>query len=336
MIWFKRNYVLVIFSIFFVSLLIFIDIVNGREIRISYLYFIPIIICSWFLGSRGGLLIAVLSAGGWIFIDFYHDYHYSSEYIRLWKIFIRLLFFIFVAYSASKFAFYVKRQRMLTEYIIHDLKTPIANIQLSLDNLKNSMSNFSENIKRYIITAQISTKRLLSLINSILDLFRLDDGKYELNVDEYSIMQIVDVATEEVSAWAEKNKVTIKVDMKCENILLKTDYWLLIRILINLLSNSIKASLEGSVIVLRISERVKDANKIIFYISDEGLHHKVDILKTKGLKALFEDRVYSGNNLGLLFCNHASKALKGEFKIDGLQEGKMISSVIIPKCVHSS
>jgi len=220
--------------------------------------------------------------------------------------------------------------------ISHELRTPMHSIlsfsKLSLKILDKEVSE-SQNtkLKRYASNINQSGKRLLGLINNLLDIEKLISGKIEFNPKNVDFKQILTTALSEMEGFIEDNKIQIVVDKSAT----VTDVWaeehLILQVLINLLSNAVKFSPEESIITISMfntrlpTDNIVDGDKTILevYIKDQGPG-----VPENELHAIFDHFVQSSNTkeatggtgLGLAISQHILKLHHGKISVTNLPE----------------
>lgn len=161
----------------------------------------------------------------------------------------------------------------------HEIRTPMNSIigfsELALgDSINDASREYFEDINR-------SAHSLLSLINDILDISKIESGKLELINEEYSPNDVFKDVSRIIKMQAYRKKLEYKVDISEEfpNILLG-DRVKIRAILINILNNGIKYTNEGHVKLTATFEKIADSNKGIvrFHISDTGIGIKEEDL----------------------------------------------------------
>ena len=138
--------------------------------------------------------------------------------------------------------------------ISHELKTPL-NIIYSANQLLGvsvQKSNFKEIYIKYKDCLDINCKRMLRLIDNIVDITKLDVGFKYPEFDNYNIVKIVEDMTLSVASYANIKGIEVLFDTDVEELDIKCDPDMLERIVLNLLSNAIKFSEEGGSILVEI------------------------------------------------------------------------------------
>jgi signal transduction histidine kinase len=83
---------------------------------------------------------------------------------------------------------------------------------------------------------------MLTLINSLLDLARLEDGHMPLQLSAVNVKELVESSLKQVTVWAGRNHVTLDCDLEAGVEMVYTDAELTMRVLVNLLSNAISSA----------------------------------------------------------------------------------------------
>ena len=214
----------------------------------------------------------------------------------------------------------------------HELRTPLNSIlilsELIAENAQVEAREEEENFANVIHT---SGQDLLSLIDDILDLSKVEAGKMEIVYSEMNIKDLPAYLDTNFKHVADQKNIAFKVTQD-ENIpdVFYTDEKRMLQIVKNLLSNAFKYTEEGSVLVeiknVRISElkagyaNTETDNWISFSVTDTG----IGIPKEKH-KLIFEAfqqadgatmRKYGGTGLGLSICHEYAKNLGGYITLD--------------------
>ena len=154
----------------------------------------------------------------------------------------------------------------LLRAISHDLRTPLTSIMGNSDNLLSNNKILDEDIKIQMYSEIYEDSLwLINLVENILSITKLEDGKIKLNYTTELIDDIIDEALKHIN----KNKIKhhIKVQLLEELLLVNVDVKLIIQVFINLIDNAIKYTPEGSTININVS---KDESKVIVKVSDNG------------------------------------------------------------------
>lgn len=205
----------------------------------------------------------------------------------------------------------------------HELRTPLNSILLLSRLLsENHEHNLSPDQIEYAQVIQSSGKGLLTLIDEILDLSKIESGKMELEYGAVSISEVANALAALFAPMAKDKNIEFTIDTR-EGVpeIFQTDQLRLEQILRNLLSNALKFTKRGSVSLI-ISER---GNDLLFAVHDTG----IGIPKEKH-NTVFEAfqqadgstrRQFGGTGLGLSISRELARLLGGEIVLES-EEGK--------------
>ena len=155
----------------------------------------------------------------------------------------------------------------------HDIRTPM-NAIVGITNLMEHEDGVSPHLRTYIQKIKFSSKHLLSLINDILDMSKIESNEIELNIDKVSLAkQIGQVDSIIRSQTNERDQVfAVRVHDIAHEYLIG-DGTRLRQVLLNLLSNSVKYTPEGGAIAFDVAEipcKVPGYAKFRFCVTDTG------------------------------------------------------------------
>ncbi|MDR2947747.1 MAG: HAMP domain-containing histidine kinase [Prevotella sp.] len=161
----------------------------------------------------------------------------------------------------------IEREKSFTSYASHEFRTPLAVLKGTLEVLirKPRQQEEYEKKVRYCVK---EIDRLNHLVDELLILTRYENQKQTLKPEDINIKQTIDEIIKFFSENIQQKNIHIKTDILPENILLKTDVYLLSTIINNILSNAIKYSHQDG----EIEIKVKEQDKYIFCeIKDNGI-----------------------------------------------------------------
>ncbi len=199
----------------------------------------------------------------------------------------------------------------------HELRTPMNGIIgfsqiLQFEDEMDSIKEISNLIYR-------SSKRLMSTLNSILDLSRIGSGNMKPN---YTLADLVELAHEAVNVFkadADNKHLCLNVESKEEIILANTDQRIVIEILINLINNALKFTKEGGVTIRVHLEKSNNKHFIVYDVIDTGIG-----IDKKDFDTIFEEfrqaseglsRGFEGTGLGLTICKRYCELLEGTITV---------------------
>ena len=165
----------------------------------------------------------------------------------------------------------------------HDIRTPM-NAIVGFTALASSHLDEREMVKDYLEKITVSSQHLLSLINDVLDMSRIESGKMALEESEVHLPDMIrDLrAIVQPSVEAKQQELLIDTqDMIHEDIVI--DRLRLNQIFLNLLSNAVKFTPGGGTISLRVVEKpamTEDLTTFAFHIKDTGIGMSTDFAST--------------------------------------------------------
>jgi PAS domain S-box-containing protein len=203
----------------------------------------------------------------------------------------------------------------LTSMIFHDLRSPLANVISSLEVLQAAMPSEGEMVQSVLGIALRSSRRLSRLVDSLLDVSRLEAGKDVLDRTESSLRALIEEAVEEVQpvAEAKEHSLSLNLPKKLPDMMFDVD--MIRRVLINLLENAIRYTPAGGQITVTARHK---GSEVTVDIQDTGPGIPPDEHKRifeKFMRARHEERI-KGLGLGLSFCRLAVEAHAGRIWVD--------------------
>ncbi|MBX9685110.1 MAG: PAS domain-containing sensor histidine kinase [Candidatus Obscuribacterales bacterium] len=149
----------------------------------------------------------------------------------------------------------------------HDIKVPLTSSLLSVQVLLQGVyGDLSSSSKNSLVNVETSLKRLILLLEELLEFEQLSAGQMKLSSSPISLLKLLNEALSEVTGQAE-NKA-IKLILEAEDRQIVADYGKLLRVVVNLLSNAIKFSPKETSVLL--SAAVTRSGNIEIRVKDEG------------------------------------------------------------------
>ena len=187
----------------------------------------------------------------------------------------------------------------------HELRTPLNSIIGFSDVLLEEHSGpLNEKQRRFVDNVLVSGRQLLTLINDILDLSKVEAGRMELSLTRISPAGAVDEVVTGLQPHAARKRHKLHSAVSPDLPLVRADAVRLKQILLNLVSNAIKYTPDGGTIVVRAAEAMEGARPVVrFEVSDSGIG-----IAEEDLERVFEEfeqvggeygRAQEGTGLGL-------------------------------------
>lgn len=202
--------------------------------------------------------------------------------------------------------------------ICHELRTPINVISsaLQLNNLNIENKNLNS-IERNNLVIKQNCLRLIRTINNFIDANKISEGQIETNIMVLNIVEVVENILDASAEYINKKKINFIFDPDFEEIFIAIDSEFLERIILNLLSNSVKYGRKNGNIYVKIYFEGKD---LVIMIENDGIAISYDEQKyifdkfTKSNKAL--NRTQEGSGLGLYISKSLMKMQGGDLKVE--------------------
>lgn len=196
--------------------------------------------------------------------------------------------------------------------VSHELRTPLNSI-LGFGDLLAEIESLDPKQKRWVQNIQTSGKSLLMLINDVLDLAKLEAGKMQVHIEEFSLLDVVEAQIQVIKPLADKKNIDLSAEIDPAIPILHQDSSKLQQIISNLLSNAIKFTPEGGQI--RVVSK-SDGAWFVTSVVDNGVG-----IAPEDQKLIFEKfrqtestltRKYGGTGLGLSIVRELVKLLGGD------------------------
>ncbi len=215
----------------------------------------------------------------------------------------------------------IRIKRELTDNINHELKTPVASIQVCLETLLSGIKLSEEKRQELIERCYINNDRLRRLLNDISLITRMEDGGQIINKEPVTINDIIQEVSEEMAIMPEDERMTLHISFN-ENVTICGNLSLINSIFQNLVENSIAYS-GGKNIYITLLENTEQQCRICF--EDDGCG-----VKDSELSHLFErfyrvdkgrSRQMGGTGLGLAIVKHAVQFHNGTISVSNRLNG---------------
>ncbi len=204
----------------------------------------------------------------------------------------------------------------------HDIRTPM-NAIIGFTELAAGNVNDTERVREYLETIEQSSEHLLSLINDVLDMSRIESGKMTLNVKEESLADIIRILRDIVHADVCAKQLNFRIETEdVRNELVFCDKLRLNQVLLNLLSNAIKYTPKGGAVSLHIAQKpgLHDGRAMFeFRVKDNGIGMSEEFAKTIFDPFTREDNsavsAIQGTGLGMAIAKNIVEMMDGKISL---------------------
>ena len=225
----------------------------------------------------------------------------------------------------------------------HDIRTPM-NAIVGFTELASIHIDNKEQVQDYLGRISVSSQHLLSLINDVLDMSRIESGNLTIEEADVHLPDVVrDIHTIiEPSTAAKHQKLTVSTqEIRNEDIV--TDKLRLNQILLNILSNAVKFTPDGGEISLKVSqlpmEEKTDIAEYVFWIRDNGIGMSEEFRQSV-FEAFARERTSTvsgiqGTGLGMAITKNIVDMMGGTISVES-ESGKGTEVTVILPCRFSS
>jgi PAS domain S-box-containing protein len=236
-----------------------------------------------------------------------------------------------------------RSNRVKSEFLTnmsHELRTPMNSIMgFTRRLLKKLGSTLPERELDALQTVDRNAKHLLTLINNILDLSKIEAGKLEVHRTSFDLSTVIREAADQTAPLVDGKPVEVKLNLPRDGVALSGDRVMLTQVVVNLLSNAIKFTERGTVsIVLDVvaDERLGAAARIV--VRDTGVG-----IKSEDRSRLFQEFSQidtggigraGGTGLGLVISARFVQLHGGRIDVGGEYGEGSEFTVLLPLCRH--
>ena len=220
----------------------------------------------------------------------------------------------------------------------HEIRTPINGI-LGMNSMILK-SETSKEVQEYSVAIDSAGKSLLSIVNKILDLSKVESGKFELNEDNYQLSALVNKCYDIISRPAEEKGLylIVEIDPSLPSYLYG-DSSLIQQVVVNLLNNAVKYTEKGGVHLTVSGARPQGGAEgridLSFHVSDTGIG-----IKPQQREHLFDEyarmgdavsKNIEGTGLGLAIVMHFIELLGGSIHVESEYGEGSVFAVTVPQ-----
>ncbi len=206
----------------------------------------------------------------------------------------------------------------------HEIRTPMNGILGFTSLLKGAELSGSEQ-QRFINIIERSGERMLTTINNIIDISKIESGQVDIKISEVNLNEQFDELFEFFMLETKKKniKLSCSTGLPDKQAIFNADREKLASILTNLIKNAIKYTHQGGIDFGYSINEKNEGNEIVFYVKDTGIG-----IPEERLKAVFErfvqadiddTQVYEGSGLGLAICKSYVKMMGGKIWVESTE-----------------
>jgi signal transduction histidine kinase len=200
----------------------------------------------------------------------------------------------------------------------HEFRTPL-NAMLGYTSmlLQGVAGECEAPVKRQLSRIESNGRHLLTIINEILDISRIEAGRMPLQMSTFKVLDLVDEVKAELEPIIQRAKLAVTVDLPKDVSQITSDRQKVKQILLNLLSNALKFTHHGGVTIA--GRRNAKESTVALSVTDTGIG-----IANVDQDKIFEDfrqldnsptRAYGGTGLGLSICRRLAQMLDGRISV---------------------
>lgn len=210
-----------------------------------------------------------------------------------------------------------KAKSIFLSKISHEIRTPMNAIiglsTLGLAEAENkTMSDYFEKISS-------SGQLLLNLINDILDVSKIESSKFSLQVNAFSLLNMLDDVKTIVNPIAMKKLIDMEYIIDIEDSGVIADQFRLRQVIINLISNALKFSHDRSKVIVTLKEVSKEdkIGEYLISVKDFGIGMSEEFMTNlfKPFTQEATDQLHTGTGLGLTICKNIIDLMEGTLEV---------------------
>ena len=223
----------------------------------------------------------------------------------------------------------------------HDMRTPI-NAIIGMSDLARKFLDDKIKVKGYLDRINFSSLQLKNLIDDILNMSRMEQGKFALNNREIDLEKCVRDCLDTYYVQAEVEHKTLRVHLDMENTCVVADSVRIVQLLNNLVSNAFKFTSANDVISVSVTQVEKqDFAKYVFVVSDTGSGISKDFLphlfEPYTRETRFSAKNVAGTGLGMSITKSLVEHMNGEIRVESTLGLGSTFTVVLPFAIaHQS
>lgn len=209
-----------------------------------------------------------------------------------------------------------KVRQEFTAMMVHELRAPLTAVRWSseslLKNLSTSQGIDPAKAKETVVTIETASNNMLELVNDLLDVAKIESGKFELNMQEYDLVESVGEQVKMFEPQASLKHLTLNV-IAPQHIKVKFDRVRISQVMGNLLSNAIKYTDAGQIDIHVYFDEVE--KRAVVSVKDSGIgvaREDLADLFSKFKQLRGSDHARKGTGLGLVVCKGIVEAHGGK------------------------
>jgi signal transduction histidine kinase/CheY-like chemotaxis protein len=223
----------------------------------------------------------------------------------------------------------------------HELRTPLNAIIGYSEIIQEDIRGLGqEALSADVAKIQSAGRHLLSLINEVLDLSKIEAGKMEVYIEQFEIKELLEDIITNTAPLVVKNNNKLKVVEDGRPGLMTADMTKIRQILLNLVSNASKFTKDGNITLEVARENINEIEWIKFSITDSGIGmtegHLDQLFSPFEQGDLSTTRKYGGTGLGLTISKYFTEMMGGKIEVNSIPGEGSQFTVYIPAVITAA
>jgi signal transduction histidine kinase len=212
----------------------------------------------------------------------------------------------------------------------HELRTPMTIIQGYVEAMRLSLDN-REELALFLNNIDKSVERLKNLVEDLLNVSRLEQGRVKLNLTRFDLVSKVNEVVNEFESIAREKGLRIEQHPPSERVFVNCDADKMHEVLVNLVGNAVKYTLKGTVQISyeinkdTVQVQVKDSGVGMSAQEREALFNKFYRIRNADTEKI------DGTGLGLWIVKEYLRLMKGKIDVDSIKGEGSVFYVTLPK-----
>lgn len=303
------------------------DLMTTWEVPLGLFYLIPICLVALYHTRQRLVWTILLSVAAWSVVDLLSRRPVSHVGIPFINALVRTVTLGGMGWFIHHARRVQTRERDLVQFVVHDLRNPLTALSLAIDGMSEGDPGFPS--RHQLDQSRHALRRMHSLIDSLLELTRLERGGLPIKMEPVSVLEPIQNAARTFAPIVQPQGVSIQIQPVGADTGILGDTALLQRVLENLLANAVKVSKPNTAIHLACTRQPD--GEVRFRITDEGPG-----IPESMAKKIFDPYVQlelqrvglpGGTGLGLAFCRAAVQGMGGRIWVES-QPGQGTTMVV--------
>ena len=214
----------------------------------------------------------------------------------------------------------------LIHMIVHDLRNPLWAVFGNLDLMLLDKDSVAQNHINYLETCIACCQELKEMIDSLLDIYKMEEGQMKLNIAKYDLIELIDESIQSFLIKAKDKQVELSFNNSALNAFTLIDRRMVKRVFANLINNAIRHTPSGGEIKIS-AENHQNNGSLHIEVKDTGcgidpVYHQKVFDKFEQVKLQKSGISVGASGLGLAFCKLAVEAHGGRIWVESEGEGK--------------